>query len=355
MIEAKSIYKYIFAMTFITFSLYVAQKLKHAVDDPNEEYKLIQNYLLNDIPIYGFNKPKIWVHTKFEYNARKWKSFGSRSSTDLNQPYIHITVRSIIDHCGDDFHICLIDDATFSKLIPSWDIELTKVAEPMRTHIREIGMLSLVYHYGGMILPNSFLCISDAIKTMFDDATRDKMAFACEAINRKEDTMSMHSGDKRSTFIPSTYILGAKEKENPAVADLIDYLKSRYKSQPHFTAHFDFIGLSEQWLAVAAKNKMIRLVDGKTVGVKTKCGRPILLDDLMSEHYLKLGDECVGICIPEDELLERTKYQWFAVLTEEQIWETNCILAKYMKAEVLDGIHKHYNEQKKEIKSVVAI
>lgn len=342
-------------MTLITFSLYVGQKLKRAVDDPNEEYKLIQNYLLNDIPIYGFNKPKIWIHTKFEYNARKWKSFGSRSSTDLNQPYIHITVRSIIDHCGDDFHICLIDDATFSKLIPSWDIDLSKVAEPMRTRIREIGMLSLVYHYGGMVLPNTFLCLSNGLKHVFDAATRDGAPFACETINRKEDSLSNHSGDKRSLFIPSTYILGAREKENQTVGDLIEYLKNTYKSQPHFSSHFDFIGLSNQWLSVATSNGIVNLVDGRTVGVKTKCGRPILLDDLMSEHYLDLAEGCVGIWIPDNELLERTKYQWFAVLTEEQIWETDCILAKYMKAGVLDGIHKYYNEQKKEIKSVVAI
>ena len=28
------------------------------------------------------------------------EGFHSRSSTDLNQPYIHLTIKSIINHCG---------------------------------------------------------------------------------------------------------------------------------------------------------------------------------------------------------------------------------------------------------------
>ena len=49
--------------------------------------------------------------------------FHSRNTNNLNQPYLHLTIQSIIDHCSNDFHICLIDDDSFSKLIPEWDIK----------------------------------------------------------------------------------------------------------------------------------------------------------------------------------------------------------------------------------------
>jgi hypothetical protein len=129
--HAKNMYFYLIALSLVAVASYVGNKFKSQFVE-NDEYDLVRQYLLNDSPLYGYNKPKIWIHSKYEYNSRVWKSFQSRSSTDLNQPYIHMTIKSIVDHCGDDFHICLIDDETFSKLIPSWDIDLTTMAEPFR-------------------------------------------------------------------------------------------------------------------------------------------------------------------------------------------------------------------------------
>ena len=51
-------------------------------------------------------------------NARWWKSFGSRNTKCLNQPYQYLTIKSIVDKCGEHFNICLIDDKSFEKLIP---------------------------------------------------------------------------------------------------------------------------------------------------------------------------------------------------------------------------------------------
>jgi len=38
----------------------------------------------------------------------------------------------------------------------------------------------------------------------------------------------------------------------------------------------------------------------------------------------------VGIYIPHDELMRRTKYNWYAYLTSEQVLEANVFLSKYM-------------------------
>ena len=59
------------------FSNFIQQKMQ------NNDDEVIRKYLLNDSPLYGYNKPKLWIHTKYEYNARKLQSFGSRSSTDF--------------------------------------------------------------------------------------------------------------------------------------------------------------------------------------------------------------------------------------------------------------------------------
>ena len=164
MFEQKNIMYYAFAVGLIIVANYVGQQFKqHFINEHNDDSELIQKYLLNDSPFYGMNKPKIWVHTKYELNARKWKDFMSRTSHNLNMPYVHYTIQSIVDNNQEDFHICLIDDDSFSKLIPGWDADVKNMPEPMKSYFREIGLLSLIHIYGGMIVPDSFLCMKPLI------------------------------------------------------------------------------------------------------------------------------------------------------------------------------------------------
>ena len=44
--------------------------------------------------------------------------FGSRLTEDLNRPYLYLCMKSMIDKCGGDFNICLVDDDTFGKILP---------------------------------------------------------------------------------------------------------------------------------------------------------------------------------------------------------------------------------------------
>ena len=298
------------------------------------DYASIKHYMLNESNLHGYDKPKIWIHSKFEYNSRKWLCFHSRSSYDLNQPYIHLTIRSIIEHCGDDFHICLIDDNTFSKLLENWDIDLNTVAEPMRTRYREIGMLELVHQFGGLVLPNSFVCLK-SLKDVYYTGTEGGRPFVCESVNRTTDMLTQKG---INMFNPSSYIMGA-QKHNSVVKEYIQYLK-HINQNLHFSSDQEFIGQTSQWCVHRIRGGDMNLVGGETVGIKTASGKPVLLDNLMEEEYLALSPYLVGIYIPEDELLARTKYQWFAVMPVANILQTNTILSKYIKMAMVDGLEK---------------
>ena len=299
---------------------------------PVDDYANIKQYLLNDSDLFNGHKPKIWVHSKFEYNARKWQSFHSRSSYDLNQPYIHLTIKTIIDHCGADFHVCLIDDQTFSKLLPEWDIDLSRIAEPLKSRYREIGMMELVYKYGGMVLPNSTLCLK-SLKDLYYRGIESGTPFVCEAVNRTMNTGKTRIGNSLA-FIPSTYILGAN-KNDSVVKEYIDYLKRR-NSVAHFSSEMEFMGDTSHWCLSRIANGDMRLIGGELVGVKTVDGKPVLLEHLMEDGYLHLSPMCAALYIPEDELLSRTKYQWFAVMSVEEVMQANVAIVKYMKAAMSD-------------------
>lgn len=342
-----SISFYIFVIGILLLCLFFGQKWKAIMydDDTKDEYEMVKQYLLNDSPLYGYNRPKIWIHSKYEINARKWKNFQSRNTTDLNQPYLYLTVQSIINHCGNDFHVCLIDDETFPKLIPTWDIDLVHVAEPMKSQFRDIAMLQLLYYYGGLVVPNSFLCTRNLID-LYEQSKNTW--FVCENINRTLDTTI----DKLNTsFIPDILFTGCL-KNNPNVLELINSLKTKWNG--HFSQEIEFQGFKNHWLLKQIQLQKIKLVDGQLIGIKKRNGKPILIDDLMEEAFLDIDmDKMYGIYIPKEELLKRTKYQWFAILSTDAVLECNIILAKFFKTSIMDSIQA--KDENTEIKSLIAL
>ena len=348
MFDSKNINHYLFAFGLILVASFFGNRFKQAFES-NDEYEMIRQYLLNESPLYGFNKPKLWIHSKYEINARKWKSFQSRNSTDLNQPYLHLTIKTIINHCGDDFNVCLIDDETFSNLIPSWDINVNLLAEPMKSHYRELGMANLLYLYGGLVVPNSFICTKN-LKSLYDATISNGQPFVCENLNK---SVNLAKQKHKMLFTPNGFFMGAS-KNNEAIRELIDYLQKRNKN-PHFSCEVEFLGETQQWYIEMINEQKMTLISGELIGLKTNKRKPILLDDLMGDAYLDLSPNCLGIYIPSDELLIRTKYQWYTVLPTDDVLRASPIISKYIMASIVDTSDEYHNSKKSEIRSVISI
>lgn len=332
MLDTKNLYQYLAAVGIVILASYFSGQIKNVFSEKNDEYEMIRKYLLNDSPLYGNNRPKIWIHSKYEINSRYWKSFYSRTSTDLNQPYIHLTVKTIINHCGDDFNVCLIDDETFSRLIPGWDIDITNIAEPMKSRYRELAFMELLYIYGGFVVPNSFVC-SRGLLAMYEAGIENNKPFVLETLNRHSDA------NRTPMFVPGTQMMGCA-KRDPAIREFADYLKIRNQN-PHFTSEPEFLGHTSNWLLSQVKRGKINMIDGYSIANKTMEGKPILLEDLMEEQHLNLcPHKNYGILIPGDEVLARTKYQWFSVISVDQLLNSNMIISKYLLAALMNGYQK---------------
>ena len=326
--------KYVYMVAIVLVASYFANKIKQRFVDgeQDEEYALIRKYLLNESPLNGYNKPKLWIHTKYEHNSRKWKSFYSRNSTDLNEPYIHLTIKSIVNQCGNDFHICLICDESFSKLIPSWDVDVSTLAEPFKSKMRELGLAQLLYIYGGMVVPNTFVCNKNLIE-MFNNGTNDgKKPFVCEKLNR---TTNLQKETRKMLFIPDTFFIGAVKKD-PVIKELVDFLKIQ-NNQPHFSREHEFLGTTTQFLLKIIEQNKMNLLGGELVGIKTNGRKPILIEDLFEEDFLDLHPNCYGVYIPNNEILSRNKYQWFSSLSGEEILKSNIIISKLIKISMIDN------------------
>jgi len=330
MFNSKYVAHYALAVGIIFVVASMSDKIKGFYETTSPEDELIRDYLLNDSPLYGNNRPKIWIHSKYEVNSRKWRDFHSRNTTDLNQPYIHMTIKSIVNQCGDDFNICLIDDESFSKLLPDWDINLPTVAEPMKSLLRELAMMKLLYVYGGMVLPNTFVC-SENMKHLYEEMTDGNKPFVCEATNKSVNTIAGTQGRK---YMPSTYIMGTK-KNNPIIKECVAFIQE-LASFPHFTLKNEFIGaISHKCLDYIEKGHM-RLVGGEYVGIKDAKGKPVMLEELLSDTHIRFSDDLLGIFIPGEDILKRNKYNWFSVMPAEQLFNSDIIIVKYLMDAVLN-------------------
>jgi hypothetical protein len=284
-------------------------------------YESLQQYLQDDdsTSLAKIKKPIIWIPLQYEYNSRNWESFGSRSSFDLNQPYLYLTVKSIITQCEDSFHICIIDDNSFVKLLPEWSVDLNIISNPMLNNMRQLGYLKLIFKYGGMIVPPSFLCMRN-LRDLYNDETQNNKMFVVQNVNR-------NNSSEIQEFYCDIRFMGA-EKHNRTVEHLIMYMQNLLSSD--YTAESVFLGSINKWCDCSIQKGRINMVCGKLIGVKNVEDGPVVIDDLMSYDYIKLYPQMYGIYIPSEDILSRTNYQWYARLSTRQVLESKVILSKYI-------------------------
>lgn len=313
-------YIILFIILIVAGFLYRRYEDKLQREENMDNYEAIRKYLLNDTEdLATSKKPIMWIYIPYEYNSRNWLSFGSRSSFELNQPYLYLTVKSILERCGDSFHICLIDDASFEKLIPDWNIKLGEIGNPVSCKIRELAITRLIHMYGGMRVPISFMCFRDLI-TMYEKGIRNNKMFVCENIDKNITSTSFK-------FYPDITFMGA-EKENPVVGELIDFMQRTISTD--FTAESVFLGESDRWVENKTRSGEINVIDGREIGVKDMDDMPITIEDLLGQDYIKLYDNAYGIYIPAKDVLNRINYEWFSRMSPDQVLEGDTILSKYM-------------------------
>jgi hypothetical protein len=328
--------------------LYLCQRYQKKLDrdNVNEDNSMIQKYLLSSTEDFRLNKsskPILWLYVPHSYNSRNWLSFGSRSSDNLNQPYLYLTVKSIIDKCDNSFYICIIDDYSFSKLLPNWNINMDRISDPMKKNVIDLGLTKLLYMYGGLRVPISFVCNRDLI-SLYYQGTENDTPFLCEFVNRNI-TSTYYD------FFPSIEFMGTN-RENPVIGDLIEFIQVTISRD--YTDEVNFLGEFNIWCDKKIKENKIRLIDGSLIGTKTTDNQQILVDHLLSGNYIKINKKTYGIYIPQNELMSRHHYNWFLRMSPQQVLEGNMIISKYiLLANIPEGqmniVEKLRNKNKNKI------
>ena len=312
----------IFFLMLVSLTI-IYKKLQ--VDDDHtsaaHHYKMVDNFLINPT---AFDKPYLWIHlhndnsTIPEVNARKWVSFYSRDTKNFNQPYQYLTIKSIIDKCGDDFNIAIIDDRSFAKIIPNWTIDFSHIANPIKTHLRLLAMSLVLSTYGGIVVPSSFICFK-SLKPLFN-ANHNKM-FVGEFPNNTS------SGSLQCQFLPDTELMGCNAG-NEDMKEFIKYLE--ILNSTDFVADMDLVGKPNIWLQNKIKTMNINIVNGQFIGTQKVCGNPVDIEDLVGSTFIELNSDAFGLYIPWAQFINRTAFQWFVQLTPREVLESDTMVGKHL-------------------------
>lgn len=295
---------------------------KHNVESEENQYEMIKKYLLNEPSLGKMKKPVMWIHIPYEINSRHWEDFGSRNSKNLNEPYMYLTIKSIIEHCNNSFNICLIDDSTFNKLLPDWNINLNYVEDPIKNNLRKLGLMKLLYIYGGMVIPPSFIC-SKNLKSLYNEGTYNNVKpFACEIVSRNSTSTLVD-------FFPSNEMFGAPKK-NKVIKDYITYSEKLLSKDATNESVFD--GNLDRWLYMNIENNNINMITGEKIGTKTIDNKPIILEELFNKNVnFELSHNNYGVYLSNKELLSRHKFNWFINSSVDDLLTSELFVTKLLQ------------------------
>jgi hypothetical protein len=285
-----------------------------------DNYELVKKYLLNDKTRMNTRKPFIWIFIDHEKNNRNWSSWGSRSSMYLNQPYLHLCIRSIIEHCGKSFNVVLLDDKAFNRLIPNWTIPTETMPSPLKHHLRDLAMAKVLQKYGGMTVPASFICLKN-LSSLYLNMLKES--------NQSVFVSEFPSYMDEVPFFPSSKIMGCR-KNSTLMMKYVNYLENIATND--YTNEYKFLNQSDRWFykCMLSDPHQLSIVDGTIIGTKTENGKAILTEDLISEEDVDFSHDMYGIYIPSDQILNRTAFQWFARLSVTQVLTSNTVIGKYL-------------------------
>ena len=301
------------AIIYDRFKLYTEQ------DEDMKNYYAVKQYLVSDSSLAKSKLPILWIYIDYAQNARWWQNFYSRNSTDLNQPYLYLTIKSIIDRCSSHFNVCIIDDYTIANIVPDWNIEIEKTASPIREKLRDLAQAKILKYYGGMFVPPSFLCLKNLIHMYYASTIGGKL-FVGELSN--ENITSTND----SVFVSRKFI-GA-HKNSSVVEEYIHYLQELISTD--YTAESVFEGNADRWLYNQSKQNKINIIPANQLGTKDVSNKDVLIEGMIGNSFIDFDPSALGIYFPQPQLMNRVSFQWFSRLSARQALESDTIMGKLL-------------------------
>jgi len=207
---------------------------------------------------------------------------------------------------------------------------MSMLPDPIKSSFRQLALCKALYYYGGLLLPSSFVCGRDLLQ-LYDSNLKNQNLFFGELVN---NNITRQYGI--TDFFPSIKLMGAKRESN-TLKDLTVYIEALISGD--YTDEHNFEGsIARKCYQYILENKAGKICGG-LLGVKSKKSKPIALEELMGNTFLDFMPGCYGLYIPSDQILKRSKYEWFARMSTEQVLRSETVIGKVLLTNVIPSEH----------------
>ena len=131
----------------------------------------------------------------------------------------------MIMKCDDTFHVCIIDDTSFARLLSGWKVDMKLLSDPMKQYMRQLGICQLLYKYGGIYMDADLICLRDPIEIIQKLNKYDFVGFGCTGAK-----CSYGYGQ------PSNWLL-ASRPNSILMASVLKHLLNKIEKQDKFSYH----------------------------------------------------------------------------------------------------------------------
>ena len=108
--------------------------------------------------------------------------------------------------------------------------------------------------------------------------------------------------------------------------EFINFLESYISTD--FTAEGVCLDTISSWWVNSVQLGETNMIPAEYLGMVDSEDNIITLDTLMTDSFINFSDKALGVYIPSDEILARTAYQWFAVLSAKEVLMVDNSLGK---------------------------
>lgn len=320
-----------FLLLFVVGIVYDKYSLKQNKQTFNTEQDLIRKYLIgedryNSLQIHLNNgKPNLWIYIDYEKNSRSWISFGSRTSYKLNKPYILLCIESIIRYNAENFNICIIDNYSFPILLPDWNIDLNSVSEPIQTYMTDLALMKILYTYGGILVPRSFICFKP-LYTLYENSLQNEYeTFVCYS-------QDYSNTSTYNSYAPNYLYMGSL-KESNVMKNIIE--KMEKLNSMDYTDERTFKGTMNQYINYLVETSQINGVEPQIIGCakydRYSKKKPIEVEDYVSSIPITLDKNTYGIYIQETMVSKMNTFNWLDYVSINEILNGNYNMSSYIK------------------------
>jgi hypothetical protein len=268
-------------------------------------------------------RPNLWIHLSthdsLPHSAGTMLPGAPGQTTVISKvPAIEqLCAYSVMFHNVNTFNVVLVTDDDLNLLLPGWSVNMAAVPEAGRRLVRDIAMLRIVYHYGGMLVPSTFAATGPFAGPLSSPGSvPEGVVLAFEAPTT--------GADHDELFAPSGRFLYSRPL-NPTVKHIIDSLAPTNGTHAQAMAFHD--KMADVMLELQRAGK-VRALSGGIVGTQDADGRPVTVADALDGFPRAPGS--VGITIP-DHISTARKYGWLDKETPRNILAGSTWLAAQIR------------------------